>query len=101
MITAGLLKSFKTFDWDKGNIDKNWKKHKVSPKEVEEIFFNKLLILFEDTKHSNKEKRFGAFGKTNEGRLLTAVFTLRNNKIRIISARGMSRKERRNYEQKA
>jgi uncharacterized DUF497 family protein len=88
------------FDWDKGNIDKNWEKHKVHFKEAEEIFFNKPLKIFPDKKHSKKEKRFLAFGITNLRRKLTIIFTFRKNKLRVISARNQSKKERGEYEKK-
>jgi uncharacterized DUF497 family protein len=47
-----------------------------------------------DEKHSQKETRFFALGHTDSGRLLFVVFTIRNNLIRVISARNMNRKER-------
>jgi len=86
------------FDWDEGNKEKNWAKHKVDYKESEEIFFNKPLLIDEDVKHSFKEKRFEALGQTNKGRGLFVAFTIRNNKIRIISARDQDGKERKKYE---
>ena len=86
------------FDWDEANREKNWIKHKVDYKESEEIFFNKPLFIDENLKHSSKEKRFEALGQTNKGRGLFVVFTIRNNKIRIISARDQDSKERRKYE---
>ena len=89
-----------SFDWDKGNIEKNWKKHKVHFKEAEEIFFNKPLKIYKDPEHSGTEKRYVSYGKTNKGRLLTVVYTYRENKIRTISARDMHKKERRKYEEK-
>ena len=82
------------FDWDKGNIDKNWLKHKVSPSECEQIFFNHPIVIQDDIKHSKAEKRFYALGKTDMKRFLFIAFTVRNNLIRVISARDMSRKER-------
>lgn len=88
------------FDWDKGNVDKNFVKHKVTSKEAEEIFSNKPLNIFEDLSHSEKEQRFVAFGVTNLNRKLTVVFTLRKQKIRVISARDQNIKERRVYEEK-
>ncbi|MBI3955150.1 BrnT family toxin [Candidatus Gottesmanbacteria bacterium] len=88
------------FDWDEGNKDKNWQKHKVDFRESEEIFLNKPLKIFYDIKHSQQEDRFVALGKTNEERELYIVFTVRNNKIRVISARNTSKKERRLYEKK-
>lgn len=87
-----------SFDWDKGNIDKNWEKHHVAHKEIEEIFFNKPLKIFSDGQHSKKESRFAALGITDLKRKLTVIFTLRKEKIRVISARDQSKKERRKYE---
>lgn len=86
------------FVWDEGNIEKNWKKHQVHFKEAEEIFVNKPLIIIQDPKHSGAEQRFVAHGVTNLGRKITIFFTIRNNKLRVISARAQSRKERRLYE---
>lgn len=90
----------RSFDWDKGNIDKNWKKHKVYFKEAEEVFFNRPLKVFLDKKHSEREKRFVALGVTNLKRRLTIIFMLRKESIRIISARNQSKKERGEYEKK-
>lgn len=87
------------FEWDKGNISKNFK-HKVSDKETEEIFSNKPKFILEDEKHSLKEKRYMIWGSTNEDKRLAVFFTIRKDKIRIISARDMSKKERREYEKK-
>lgn len=88
------------FDWDKGNIRKN-DKHGVSMAESEQVFFNQPLLLLGDMKHSEVEHRFHALGKTDEGRTLHITFTLRNSgeKIRVISARDMHKKERTIYEQ--
>lgn len=83
------------FDWDEGNKYKNWEKHKVRVQEAEEIFKNEPNFVFPDKKHSKKEKRHGIFGITNEGRPLTCVFTMRGEKIRIITVRDMSEKEKR------
>ena len=85
------------FEWDKDNIEKNLLKHKVSPVECEQIFFNQALVA-EDLKHSQREKRYYALGHTDNGRLLFVAFTIRKNLIRVISARNMSRKERKKYE---
>ena len=85
------------FDWDKGNIDKNWLKHRVSPPECEQIFFNQPLVVQDDELHSKTESRFFALGKTDLNRTLFIAFTVRNQLIRVISARDMSRKEREAY----
>jgi uncharacterized DUF497 family protein len=83
------------FEWDKGNIQKSWEKHKVSTQEAEEIFKNIPNFVFPDKRHSEKEQRYGIFGMTNERRPLTGVFTIRDKKVRIITARDMSKKEKR------
>jgi len=87
------------FEWDEGNITKNWEKHKVGHFECEEIFFNEPLIVQKDKEHSEEELRYFTLGITNSGRLLFVVFIIRKDKIRVISARDMIRKERRRYEQ--
>jgi hypothetical protein len=87
------------FEWDGGNIDKNWIKHGVSPSECEQMFFNQPLVVAEDVVHSEAEERLFALGKTDDERLLFAVFTVRKDKIRLISARDMSSKERKVYKQ--
>ncbi|OGH14878.1 MAG: hypothetical protein A3C27_03500 [Candidatus Levybacteria bacterium RIFCSPHIGHO2_02_FULL_39_36] len=86
------------FDWNKANINKSWEKHKVSSREAEELFINKPLLIFDDKKHSIKEKRLVAYGRTNKDRKLTIVFTFRKEKLRVISARDQNRKERKVYE---
>ena len=52
------LSKIEGFEWDEGNIQKNWLKHSVYYKECEEIFTNVPLLLVRDTKHSQNEKRF-------------------------------------------
>ena len=91
-----LLKAT-VFEWDDGNIDKNWIKHRVSPAECEQMFFNQPLVVADDDIHSGQEDRFYALGRTDANRLLFAVFTIRKNMIRVISARDMSAKERKVY----
>jgi len=86
------------FEWDKGNIDKNVIKHNITNKESEEVFFTDTKIFYE-AKHSINEKRYLLLGKTNAGRALSVVFTMRENKVRIISVRDMNKKERIHYEE--
>ena len=88
------------FDWDEGNARKN-EKHGVSKSEVEQVFLNMPLLLSEDLKHSQRESRFHALGRTDQDRWLQVTFTERasGTLIRPISARTMSRKERAVYEQ--
>lgn len=93
-----MLQGLKGFDWDAGNRDKNEEKHGVTSMECEEIFFNLPHIVAKDPRHSEGEDRYTALGRTQGRRFLFVAFTLRDNKIRVISARPMSRKERKIYE---
>ena len=86
------------FQWDEGNTDKSWLRHKVTWTECEEIFFNHPLLVLADERHSGAENRYYALGKTNAERLLFVVFTVRGELIRVISGRGMSKRERKEYE---
>ena len=88
------------FEWNEVNKYKNWEKHQVDFRECEEIFSNKPLLISFDKKHSKVEKRFQALGQTNNKRKLFISFTIKNNRIRIISARDQNRKERKEYEKK-
>lgn len=85
------------FDWDDGNLLKNWEKHGVSVSECEQVFFNHPVVTSPDVFHSSDEERFYTLGKSDSGKHLFIVFTVRNNLIRIISARDMNRKERDAY----
>jgi uncharacterized protein len=87
------------FEWDAGNADKNWETHQAARGEIESIFFNRPLIVASDLAHSQREPRYAALGRTDQERRLTVVFTVRGKMVRIISARDMSRRERRIYEQ--
>ncbi len=87
------------FEWDDGNSEKNWITHGVACGEAEGVFFNVPLILALDRKHSEIEDRYYGLGVTNVGRALFVVFTIRGDLVRVISARDMSRGERRIYEQ--
>ena len=84
---------------DEGNATKNWEKHDVSQVECEQIFFNNPLVVKHDKKHSLTETRYYALGRTDEERYLFIVFTIREDKIRMISARDMNRSERMRYQQ--
>jgi uncharacterized DUF497 family protein len=89
------------FEWDDGNARKSADKHGVSQSEAEQVFFNAPLLFLDDSVHSDVEPRFHALGKTDGERLLHITLTVRDRgaKIRVISARDMSRKERTRYEQ--
>jgi uncharacterized DUF497 family protein len=86
------------FEWDEGNAAKNWIRHRVTQSECEEVFFNRPLVVAEDEIHSDDELRFFALGQTDAGRLLLVVYTIRSERVRVISARDMIRSERKAYE---
>jgi uncharacterized protein len=89
------------FEWDEGNSLKNWLRHQVTQGECEQVFFNEPLVVFNDVKHSQKEQRWFLLGKTDGGRYLYLVFTIRKNLIRVISARDMNKNERKIYNEQA
>jgi uncharacterized protein len=94
-----LLASCEGFDWDNGNAAKNQDKHGVSPTECEQIFFRVPLLLDDDLLHGHDgEERYLALGHTDRNRRLLIVFTIRDRLIRVISARDMTKAERRIYE---
>jgi uncharacterized DUF497 family protein len=88
------------FDWDRGNRSK-CEKHGLSPSDIENLFTRALAIL-PDAAHSQRERRFRAIGRTDSGRGVFIVFTLRHRGnevlIRPISARYMHQREIEAYE---
>ena len=86
------------FQWDDGNAAKNWTRHQVSQTEAEQVFINRPLVVTAST-GAKAEPRHFALGRTDAGRELAMVFTLRGSLLRVISARPMSRGERRIYGQ--
>lgn len=84
------------FEWDEGKRQSNKKKHGVDFAKASKIF-RKETVDFEDTRAYN-EQRYLAIGEA-EGSVLTVVYTYRNDKIRIISARKASKNEKRIYYQ--
>lgn len=82
------------FDWDEGNLNKNRLKHDVEPRECEEVFVNKPLLILLDEEHSIAETRYKVYGVSLKGRKLALALTIRRNKIRVIMARDQSKKER-------
>jgi hypothetical protein len=99
MVNIHEFKGWEGFDWDEGNLLKNWERHRVSGAECEEVFFNYPLVAAPDEKHSESEARFHALGVTDAGRHLYLVLKVRGKNIRVISARDMSRRERKVFEE--
>ena len=88
-----------SFLWDKGNERKNLEKHDVTQQETEEVFFDPRKKLLQSRFQSGKEDRYLLLGQTKRRRLLFVVFTIRNKRIRVISARDLKKKERPLYEE--
>lgn len=88
------------FEWDKGNSGKN-KKHQVTDEEAEEIFSDLDKAKYPDPKHSDVEPRYVLTGETQKKRQLLVIYTIRNNRIRIISARDLNKKKEKHLYEKA
>lgn len=87
-----------SFEWDATNATKSLQKHGVACREAEEVFTERRFIpLGEQYEPPAAELRFGVLGETSEGRLLFLAFTLRDRRIRVISARPMNETERKFY----
>ena len=89
-----------SFDWDSGNIKKNLLKHGVTNKECEELFDCPDKRILNDKTHSLKERRYIIIGETYKKRYLYLVFTLRGQKIRVMSVRDLNKKEYHLYEKR-
>lgn len=92
MNIAKILESIKGFQWDSANIS-HIAKHDVVQKEAEDVFFDSENVLNEDLEHSKVEHRFLVIGKTKDKRILYQIFTIREDKIRIISSRDINKRE--------
>ena len=87
-----------TFEWDENKNTLNKIKHKISFQEAKSCFYDPEQIAFYDPEHSNAEDREILIGHSEQNRLMMVVYTLRNEKIRIISARKASKQEIKTYE---
>jgi len=95
-----IISNCKGFEWNEGNSNNNWHLHRVTDGECEDIFFNLPLIVAADAKHSNREKRFYALGRTENNRWLFVAFTVRENLIHVVSTRDITGREQRKYAEK-
>ena len=86
-------------DWDETKAEANERKHGVTFREAGTVLGDSLGITFDDPDHSIGECRAITFGQSRLGRLLVVSHTDRNGKVRIISARPMTRKEQGIYEE--
>jgi uncharacterized protein len=86
------------FDWDEQKARSNLAKHGVSFDEATSVFDDPLFVTFADPEHSIQEQRFIIMGESAKGRLLVVGYTDREATTRLITARSVTRKERRAYE---
>jgi uncharacterized protein len=87
------------FEWDEPKATGNLSKHGVSFDEAATVFLDSLAVSGSDPDHSHGEMRYVTFGSSQLGRLLAVFHTHRPGSIRIISARRMTRSERKIYEE--
>ena len=87
------------FEWDPRKAAENLRKHGVGFDETATVFGDPLALTFPDPDHSESEDRLITFGLSLQNRLLIVSHTSRHSRIRIISARLMSRRERKIYEE--
>ena len=87
------------FEWYKKKAKANLSDHKVSFDEAKTVFADPLYIDFYDPDHSDDEDRYIVIGKSQRHRILIVSYRERDNKIRLISARKATRKEREDYEE--
>lgn len=87
------------FEWDPAKAEANQRKHGVSFPEAGTAFGDPLSVTIPDTRHSMDEDRYILFGRSDQGRLLAVMHTERDTAIRIISARLVTARERREYEE--
>ncbi|MBU1054762.1 MAG: BrnT family toxin [Proteobacteria bacterium] len=87
------------FEWDEVKAKINLKKHKISFEEGKTVFNDPLLFTFPDDVHSSTEERFISIGLSANGLVLVLIHTPKQNKIRIISCRKATTRERKFYEE--
>ena len=87
------------FEWDPAKDERNRKKHGVAFEEAATVFGDPLAVTYADPDHSEEEDRFLTFGQSADGRYVIVSHTDRENRTRIISARRMTRKERKQHEE--
>jgi uncharacterized DUF497 family protein len=86
------------FEWDANKQNRNRQKHKVSFEEAATVWTDPLALIASDPEHSLEEEREWIIGESYNNRLLVVVYTMRNNVVRIISARPTTKWEHQQYE---
>lgn len=88
------------FEWDGTKSERNLSKHGVSFEEAKTVFNDSFYVDFYDPAHSEDEARYLIVGTSNRKRVLIVSYTERDNLIRLISAREVTRGEREAYEER-
>ncbi len=88
------------FEWDSGKASQNVASHGVTFEEAATVFDDPLAITADDEAHSHFEQRYIITGQSVLARVLTVVYTMRGDSTRLITARGASGRELREYEQR-
>jgi uncharacterized DUF497 family protein len=88
-----------TYDWDPAKAAANVKKHRVTFEEAASVFLDPSALTFWDPDHSREEDREITIGRSSRQRVLFVAHAAREGRIRIISARRATRRERRQYEE--
>ncbi|MFN0106401.1 MAG: BrnT family toxin [Bryobacteraceae bacterium] len=87
------------FEWDPVKAKNNLRKHGVSFEEAESVFYDLLAATVPDPDHSWDESRHLIVGLSAKNRLLIVSFADRIDNCRIISARELTKSERRGHEE--
>ncbi len=88
------------FEWDNRKAENNELKHKISFHEASTVFNDPYSLFSDDPDHSQMEERYIAIGHSYRNRILFVSYTEREDKIRIISSRLATKKEKKSYEKK-
>jgi uncharacterized protein len=86
------------FEWDDDKAESNAIKHDITFEEAVTVFADPYLLFTEDIQHSQGEEREWAIGEAENGSIVVVVFTMRDQQVRIISARRATKRECQGYE---
>jgi uncharacterized DUF497 family protein len=86
------------FEWDPQKARTNIHVHGISFDEAASAFSDVLSFTYDDELHSHTERRYATLGMSNQRRVLVIAHTMRGERVRIISAREASPREKRWYE---
>jgi uncharacterized DUF497 family protein len=96
----GIIDRYDGMEWDDGNVWKNWEKHNVAPYETQQALRNEPFFDYDVEKYPKQEKRRAVMSRTDAGRYLFIVYTVRNNRVRPICTRDMHKNERKQYHER-